>query len=209
MVVEIAALLAEAAQARDQLVEVLDRRLDVVGHLRQLVEHLDRAPLVLGIDRRLTLARNIGDRSASSRSSSTLTASDISGCLRSCTSMRADAAERREPLGLEQAAMDRVRVAAEQPRLGRPAQHLRELGAHPRLDDVANDQAFVDRTQDRIDIRVRGDDHAHRLRPALLRDAQQLFAAHRGHPHVGHDDRDFFGLEDLERGLRVRRRPSR
>jgi hypothetical protein len=113
-------------------------------------------------------------------------------------------AERDEPLGLEQACLQRDRIAAERPCLARPPQHLDELRPMPRLDDVARDEAFVDRAQDRTDVRVRGHDHPDRRREALLDDAQELLAAHLGHAHVRDEHGELLRLEQGERGFRIR-----
>ena len=195
---------AEPLHARDHLVQVIDRRLDVFAHLLDLAEQRrDLRALRLGkVDERLAQQRH---RIRDLLEQLGIDDERHQRLLEIVDHVSGDAAERREPLGLEQSAVHRRRITAERVRLGGPPQNLHELGTDPRLDDVARDQSLVDRTQDRTDVRVGGHDHAEGLWTAFLRDPQQLLAVHRRHAHVGDDNRDLVLLEDLDRGLRIRR----
>ncbi len=65
-----------------------------------------------------------------------------------------------------------------------------ELGAVPRLEDVAEDVPFVDGADDRLDVGIAGEEHPDRVGLELAGLAEQHVARHAGHPLVGKDDLD-------------------
>ena len=76
----------------------------------------------------------------------------------------------------------------------------------PGLLDVAIDAPVVDGAHDRVDVRVAGEHHPHRLRLALDHLLEELDPAHRGHHLVDDHQRDLLALEDLHAVVAVGRR---
>jgi hypothetical protein len=116
---------------------------------------------------------------------------------------REEAAERREPLDVEEARAEGGVALHLRVHLLAPAQGLPELLPGPRLDEVARDEPLVHRPEDDVEVAVRGQHAAHDAGEARLDDLEQLVAGHAGHALIGDDDGDRVALEELERGLPV------
>lgn len=68
----------------------------------------------------------------------------------------------------------------------------------PRLCNVPEDVALVDRVDHGPDVRVAGKDHAGRVRVLRLNLREQLHTGHLRHALVRHDDVDVVRLEDVQ-----------
>ncbi len=92
-------------------------------------------------------------------------------------------------------------LAHQREALDRVGQHAAQLLRIPRLGHVTVDAAEVDRLDQHVDVRERGDDDADRVGPDLARRLQQVEARHLRHPLIGDDRRDVFGSRQRQRFL--------
>ena len=83
--------------------------------------------------------------------------------------------------------------------VGRLADGPLQLVGIPGLEDVAEDVAFVDGVDHRLDVGIAGEEHPDGVGVEAAGVAQELVARHAGHPLIGEDEVDVLAAEDLQR----------
>jgi hypothetical protein len=111
---------------------------------------------------------------------------------------RGDLTDRGEPLALEQLRRERA-VLPERLVVALPIHDGREQVLRvPGFPNEARDLARVDGVDDVIKVRVRGHEHAHRVRVLALHLGEEAVARHLGHHLIADDDGDLLLLEAAE-----------
>jgi hypothetical protein len=96
-------------------------------------------------------------------------------------------------------------LAHQREALHRVGEHAAQLLGVPGLGDVAVDAAEVDRLDQHVDVRERGDDDADRVGADLARRLQEVEAGHLRHALVGDDRGDVFRPRERQRFLAAAR----